>query len=141
MRFACICLVVILVTGCAGLTRRGPTDEELVSQLMREWVEGWNTLDADRLAPLMSESYYGANGENKEELLTYVRQWKQNPENQVVFSMEQAVILVTEDRATVRGILADINIKESEIIGQFKLDYFLQKEEGAWRITGAVLAS
>jgi ketosteroid isomerase-like protein len=108
---------------------------------MRQWVEGWNNLDADLMEPLVSETYYGANGEGKNDLLAYVRQWKTNPENRVTFSLDEVAVQVEGDRASVRGVRADVNVKESDIIGQYKLDYSLQKEEGIWKITGAQLAS
>jgi ketosteroid isomerase-like protein len=134
-------LVFALAVGCAGLLKRGPSDEESVTQVMRQWVEGWKNLDADFMEPLLSETYYGANGEGKTDLLAYVRQWKTKPENQVTFSLDEVLVQVEGARASARGVRADVNVKESDIIGQYKLDYFLQKEDGVWRIAGAELAS
>ena len=62
--------LVLLLAGCGGvgLLKRGPSDQELVTQVMQQWVTGWANLDAELLSSLVSESYYGANGESKEEL-------------------------------------------------------------------------
>ena len=140
-RILALALVLFLLVGCVGALKRGPSDEELVTQVMQQWTEGWATLNADLLDPLMSETYYGANGEKKEDLLSYVRRWKATPENRATFILDDMTVEVLGDRATVRGIRADVDVKDSDIIGQFKLDYSLQKEEGVWRITGAALAS
>ena len=44
------------------------------------------------------------------------------------------------DHATVRGVWADIKVEESDIVSKFRLNYTLEKENGAWRMTGSTLA-
>jgi hypothetical protein len=134
------CLMVGLL-GCVGPLKRSLSDRDRVAQVMQRWAEGWAELDADLLEPLLSETYYGANGENKNDLLSYVRQWGKNPENRAAFVLDQMTVEVQGDQATARGVWARIEAEESDIVGQFKLDYSLQKEEGIWRITAAALVS
>ena len=134
------CLLVTLLA-CVGPLKRAPSDRDLVVQVMQQWAGGWGKLDADLLEPLLSETYYGANGENKSDLLSYVRQWSRNPENRAAFVLDQMTVEVQGDQATARSVWAKIEAAESDIVGQFKLDYSLRKEEGIWRITAAALVS
>ncbi len=142
LSIAVVGVVLFSFVGCGGggFLKTGPSEKEQIAQIMQRWAEGWSTFDADAIEPLLSENWYGANGENKEQLLHYVRLWQQNPENHATFILDDMQIDVTNGHATVRGVWADIKVAESDIVSKFKLNYTLEKEDGGWKITGSSLA-
>ncbi len=136
-------LIFLLCAGCGGikLVKRGPSPQEQVAQVMQKWAEGWAALDTEILAPLVSESYFGANGESKEELLHFVQEWKQNAANRILYHQEGTTTEIKESgEAVVHGVQADVTIQDSNIDAQYHFEYFLKLEDGVWRVTGAVLS-
>jgi len=136
-------LFFLLCAGCGSmkLMNRSPSAEEQVGQVMQKWAEGWAALDSEILAPLISESYFGANGESKEEVLHFVREWKQNPANRILYHLDSATTEVKENgEAIVHGVQADVTIPDSNIDAKYHFEYFLKLEEGVWKVTGAVLS-
>jgi len=135
-------LAFVSFAGCGGggFLKGGPSEKEQIQQVMQQWVQGWSTFDADLLVPIVADNWYGVNGENKEQLLYYVRLWRQNPENHATFLLDEMEIDVLNDHATVRGVWADIKVEESDIVSKFRLNYTLEKENGAWKMTGSTLA-
>ena len=124
-------VLAIILCGCQTLGV-GPSDEELVSTTMAEWKAGMAAKDMDKLMATFSENYVSTRGTGKDSMREFMtKAFDEGFMDNVEVNVENAQITIEGDKATFGPVefVADR--------GTFKLEYSLQKEDGAWLIMGS----
>jgi len=124
--------VVYIASGCAML-QRGPSDEQLLSELLHGWQAAMEQGDVDKLMSFYSESYVGGDGSDyattKERMEQIVPMLEQI---EAEFSSAETQIQIEGDKAT----LAPISVESS--YGAAEITLIATKEApGMWRITSS----
>ncbi len=124
-------LAAVLVSGCQTLGV-GPSDEELVSTTMAEWKAAMAAKDMDKLMATFSDNYVSTRGTGKDSMREFMtRAFERGFLDSVEVKIEDAEIIIEDDKATY-GPVEFVSDR-----GTFKLEYKLQKEDGAWLIIGS----
>jgi len=123
--------LVYLAGGCTVL-QRGPSDEELLGELLRGWKDAMDEGDVDKLLSFYSKTYTGRDGTDYEGLAD--RMGEVVPllkEYDVEISTADAKIKIERDAATLGPIAFDSSF------GSRNMSMNAEKEaDGVWRITG-----
>ena len=123
--------LVYLASGCAGL-QRGPSDEELLRELLGGWQAAMDEGDVDKVLSFYSKDYKGARGTGYEGLAE---------------RMEQMLALLEEYDVEISTADANIEIEgKAAALGPVVLDSSFgsrdmsinatKEADGVWRITG-----
>ncbi len=123
--------LVCLAGGCAGL-QRGPSDEELLGELLRGWQAALHEGNVDNLLSLYSKDYASEDGTDYEGLAARMEQIVPLlKEYGVKISAADAKIEVERNKATLGPIAFDSSF------GSRTMSMEAAKEtDGVWRITG-----
>ena len=128
--------VIYMASGCATL-QRGPSDEELLADLLSTYGTSLQEADVDKLIGLYSKDYVSPEGGDYEETVSFLRQ--------VVPSLEgyNLEISTTDARIEIEGKTATIGpISFDADWGEMQITLFATKEaDGCWRITSSEMES
>ena len=130
MELAIGVLAAVLICGCQSIG--GPCDEELINCTMTDWKAALKARDLDRLMSTYSENYVSARASGKDsvrERMTGIfdRGWMDN----VKVNLENAKTTIDRNKAE----FGPVEFTSDE--GMFIFEYTLQKNYGAWFITGS----
>ena len=128
---ALIMIMALAGMGCAALG--GPSDTDLVCDVMAQWDAAMQAGDVDTVMAFYSEDYSGWRGTGVEELRERFEDWlPQMAEAEgSVFDISEAVPTVEENTATFSPITLRMGDRS------FQMQYTLTKEtDGVWRISG-----
>lgn len=124
-------LAAALVCGCQTLGR-GPSNEELVNTTMADWKAALTAKDLDKIMAAYSENYASERGTDKNSVREFMaRVFDEGWMDNIKVNMESAGTTIEGDKAQF-GPVEFISDR-----GTMKIDYTLQKEDGAWRIVGS----
>jgi ketosteroid isomerase-like protein len=125
-------LTVTLMCGCMSETvGRGPSDEELINQMLSKWKAAILAQDIDMLMALHSESFKSFEAPDKESQEAVMQNYfDAGYLDDAKVGLESAEIAIEGDKAKVTGVVLDVTVGE----GRYPLTFGLQKEIGAWMI-------
>ena len=124
--FVVAVLLLALGSGCAGLL--GPSDQDMVTDVVGQWQTGFNGRDADAVVEMLSEDYRDARGLTRDSFGEIMSELDSYGVGEVDIS--EATVAVDGDSATAGPISIEMEGSENTF------DMLLQKEEdGIWRIT------
>jgi hypothetical protein len=122
--------IALVASGCATL-QGGPSDEEMLRELVDTYATALQAGDVETLVPLYSTSYESARGGDYEQSMERMREWvPQMAEWDVDISAEGAEIAIDGDTARVGPVTF-----ESER-GTRDTTLLTAKEDGCWLISG-----
>ena len=126
-------LAVLSVTICGCQTLGvGASDEELISTTMAEWKAAMAAKDIDKLMATFSDKYVSTRGTGKDSMREFMtKAFDEGFMDNVEVNVENAQITIEGDKATF-GPVEFVADRDT-----FKLEYSLQKEDGAWLIMGS----
>jgi hypothetical protein len=128
---ACLAVTALaLVVGCASAPA-GPTDEELLAQLVTQWEQGLVDKDLDAVMAMYSESFSNAEASDKAAWKSYL-DWLLGAGylDGAEVDASGAETVINEGSATVGPLVL------STAAGVFNIEMNLAKEEGGWMIVG-----
>lgn len=137
------CLVVViglglLMGGCAGAKVKGPTDQELVSQVVNVWKAGWEERDVERIVAPLSLAFMTSDGGVPADIREYAERLFSRAGTRMEIILDEMEISTQEGTASVQGVRAiltgsdpDGRLRE----GLIGLSLRLRKENGGWFIT------
>lgn len=128
----------VVLMGCAGAKVRGPTDEELISQVMYEWKAGWEGKNVERIMACISPNFATSDGDGPDAIREFATGFAERAETKIEMVMDEIEISVQEETASVRGIHGTMIFRDREgqqRKGRFGSSVGLRKEEGKWLIT------
>ena len=129
LNLSLVVLVAIMVCGCQTA---GPSNEQLVSTTMADWKTAMAAKDMDKLMATFSENYVSTRGTGKDSMREFMtRAFERGFLDSVEVKIEDVQITIEDDKATY-GPVEFVSDR-----GTFKLEYKLQKEDGAWLIIGS----
>ena len=125
-------LTATLMCGCMSETvGRGPSDEELINQMLSKWKAAILAQDIDMLMALHSESFKSFEAPDKESQAAVMQNYfDAGYMDDAKVGLEGAEITIEGDKANVTGVVLDVTVGE----GRYPLTFGLQKENGAWLI-------
>ena len=125
-------LTVTLMCGCMSETvGRGPSDEELINQMLSKWKAAVLAQDIDMLMALHSESFKNFEALDKESQEAVMQDYfDAGYLDDAKVGLEGAEITIEGNKAKVTGVVLDVTMGE----GRYPLTFGLQKENGAWLI-------
>jgi ketosteroid isomerase-like protein len=110
---------------------RGPSDEELINQMLSKWKAAVLAQDIDMLMALHSESFKNFEAPDKESQEAVMQNYfDAGYMDDAKVGLEGAEIAIEGDKANVTGVVLDVTVGES----RYPLTFGLQKENGAWLI-------
>jgi hypothetical protein len=125
-------LAVVLVVGCASAPK-GPSDEELIDQVLTTWTDAILEKDIDKGMSVTSENFSNAEASDKSAWRSYL-EWISGAGYldgaEVDDSNSETVI--DGDKATVGPLVL------TTAAGVFNLELNLDKEEGGWMVVSSV---
>jgi hypothetical protein len=114
--------------------QRGPSDEELLTQMLAGWVGAMDEGSVEKVLSFYSKSYMGADGDRYDELEGRLEQIVPALEQfDAKFKTDETKIAIEGDKAT----LAPITIDSS--FGAMDLTLEATKENGVWLISSTEL--
>lgn len=122
--------LVYMASGCAML-RGGPSDEELLHDLLNTYKTALEAGNAEGLIALYSKNYESPRGATYEETVERMRQWiPRLAERDVEISIADAEIEIEGDTARLGPITSETprGTRSSTLI-------VTKEEDGVWRIT------
>jgi hypothetical protein len=126
---------VALVVGCASAPKEppGPTDEELVAQVVQTWTDAIVENDLDKNMSVISESFSNAEAADKAAWRSYL-EWIQGAGylDGAEVDASGAETTIEEGKATVGPLVL------STAAGVFNLELSLAKEEGGWMVVSSL---
>jgi len=121
-----VALLLALGSGCAGLL--GPSDQDLVMDVVEQWHAGFNGRDGDALVEMLSEDYRDARGLTRDSFGDIMSELDSYGVGDVDIS--EVTVAVDGDSATAGPMSIEMEGRQN------MFDMSLQKEEdGVWRIT------
>jgi len=126
-------LVLVLVAGGCAMLNRGPSDKDLLSELLHKYETALTEGDTDALVSLYSEDYESSDGTNYEESMTRLRRIVPIiKELDVKVNAAETQVHIEGGTATLSPIVFDTPG------GVMILTIFATKNaEGVWLITGS----
>ena len=118
-----------LLSGCASLGSRGPSDEEQALRLLRDYEAALAAYDADAAMALLSDDYQGWRGSGKEGIAGLVG-WLKQSGQALELDLTNAVVTVQDGTATVAPVVSLMGTWESSAT------YVLARTDHGWRIKG-----
>lgn len=126
---ACLaCLALVLVCGCQ-IVGKGPSDEELIRNTLSDWAAAIKAQDIDKVMATYSEEFESSETPDKEthrDLIAGYIDAGYMDESEM--DLESAEVTIEDGKASVTGV------GFTTVMGDFGLDFALQKEGGAWLI-------
>jgi len=123
-------LIVVIVCGCRMIG--GPSDEKLINTTMADWKTALTTRNLDRVMTVYSENYVSERVNGKDAIRQFMtRAFNEGWLKNVNVNLEEAKPAIEEDKARF-GPVAFTSDR-----GTMKVDYTLQKENGAWLIVSS----
>ncbi len=132
---ACLAIVVIaLVAGCASAPTEppGPTDEELVAQVVTAWQDAIIAKDLDAMMAIHSESFSNSEAADKEAWRTYL-EW-------IVGAgyLDGAEVDASGAESSIEAGQATVGpLVQSTAAGVFNVELTLAKEEAGWMLVSS----
>ena len=124
------CLTLVLACGCQTVGK-GLSDEELIKGVLATWTAGIKAKDVDKVMSVHSEQFESSEATGKKEqrevLTGYV---EMGYLDDAEVNLDGAEIKIEGDKASVTGVGLET------AMGAVELEFELQKEKGAWLITG-----
>jgi ketosteroid isomerase-like protein len=126
-------LALVYVAGGCAMLKRGPSDKDLLSELLKAYETALVEGDADKLISLYSEDYESLDGTDYEEAMTRLRRIVPMFEEwSIEVGTAETQISVEGDTATLSPVILDTPR------GEMTLTMFAAKEAGGvWRIIGS----
>jgi ketosteroid isomerase-like protein len=119
---------VVLVAGCQT---SGPSDEELILDLLQSWKTAGEAQDIDALLVLYAEDFQNSEYGDKEGLKGFLKDSKD------MGYLSNAEMNVADAKITVEGEKATVYpIEMSASFGTATITLELKKAEGKWMIVG-----
>ncbi len=127
---ACLaCLALVLVCGCQ-MIGKGPSDEELIRNTLSDWAAAIKAQDIDKVMATYSEKSESSETPNKDSHRDLIEGYiDAGYMDESAMDIEQAQITIEDGKASVS------EVGFTTIMGDFGLEFALQKEGGAWLIT------
>jgi ketosteroid isomerase-like protein len=124
--------LVCVASGCP-IFKKGPSDQELLQDLLNTYETSLNEADVDALIKLYSEDYMGRDGNDYEQTVEFLGQIVPALEEYgVEVSAAEAEIEIDGKTATIGPVILDTPE------GSMELTLLTTKEDdGCWRITGS----
>jgi hypothetical protein len=128
-----VLLALVYVAGGCAMINRGPSDTDLLSELLHKYETALVEGNSDTLVSLYSESYESSDGTGYEEAMTRLRRIvPMIKEWDVKVDAAETQVHIEGDTATLSPIVFDTPA------GGMTLTMFATKEAGGvWRITGS----
>jgi len=123
--------VVALAIGCASAPK-GPSDEELIDQVVTTWTDAILEKDIDKGMSVISEDFSNAEASDKAAWRKYI-EWIDGAGYLDGAQVDDSAseIALEEDRATVGPLVL------TTAAGVFNLELTLAKEQGGWMIVSS----
>jgi len=123
--------LLYVATGCAML-RGGPSDEELLGELLTNYKAALEEGDVDKLISLYSKNYQTSRGGTYDEMVSRLREFVPR------FKEFEVEVLVDDAEIKIEGNTAKLGpITFDSPMGSRDMALVATKEaDGAWRITG-----
>ena len=122
-------LIVVLAGGCQI---GGPSDEKRINTTMADWKAALKARNLDKVMAVYSEDYASERVKGKDAIREFMtRAFNEGWLDNVNVNFEEAKPAIEEDKAQF-GPVAFISDR-----GTMKVDYTLQKENGAWLIVSS----
>lgn len=123
-------ITAVLICGCQMIG--GPSDEKRINTTMADWKTALKTRNLDGVMTVYSEDYVSERVDGKDAIRQFMTRafnegWLEN----VNVNLEEAKPAIEENKAQF-GPVAFISDR-----GTMKVDYTLQKEDGAWLIVSS----
>lgn len=128
----------VLLGGCAGAKVKGPSDQELVSQVMHEWKAAWEGKDVERIMACLSPSFSTSDGDGPDAIRGFAAGYSERAEARMEMLLDEMEISIAEETASVRGLHGTMSGRDeegNESEWNFGQSTGLRKEEGKWLIT------
>jgi len=123
-------VAVALLAGCQSAPK-GPSDEELIANVITSWQEALAAKDFDALLALYSDSYKGQRGEDKAGLRSFLEQaGAMGYLDGMEIDASGAETVIEEGSATVGPVVL------SGAMGAMNMKLKFAKEEDGWLIVG-----
>ncbi len=123
-------LVLALIVGCQSAPK-GPTDEELIADVIATWQTAITGKDLDGMMALYSENFTGSRGEDKAGVRSFLEQvMAMGYLDGIAIDATGATTTVEEGTATVGPVSSTTSM------GPASLTFKLAKEEDGWMIVG-----
>jgi len=127
---ACLaCLTLVLVCGCQ-IVGEGPSDEELIRNTLSDWGAGIKAQDIGKVMATYSEEFESSETPDKDSQRDLIEGYiDAGYMDESEIDLEQAEVTIEDGKASVTGV------GFTTVMGEFGLEFALQKEDGAWLIT------
>ena len=127
--------VLAVIASCASAPK-GPTDEELIAQLVTTWEQAIVAKDMDAAMAIHSENFSSAEAADKAAWRSYL-DWisASGYLDGATVDSSGSQTTITEGKATVGPLVL------STAAGVFNIELSLAKEEGGWLIVGQTARS
>ena len=124
-------VAVAMICACASAPK-GPTDEELVAQLVTTWQEAVAAKDLDSMMAIHSESFSNSEAADKAAWKAYL-EWimASGYMDGAETDISGAETTIEEDKATVGPMVL------STAAGVFNMELSLAKEEAGWMVVSS----
>lgn len=123
-------LIVAMVCGCRMIG--GPSDEKLINTTMADWKTALKARNLDKVMVVYSENYVSQRGSGKDAMREFMtRVFSEGWMDNVKVDLEEAKPTIEEDKAQFGPV------EFTSDRGTMKIDYALQKENGAWLIVSS----
>lgn len=119
-----------LLCSCAGLLK-GPSDEDLVAQVVDSWKVGMSELNIDKLMATYSEDFETSQVPDKDSLSQFLEGAMESG------YLDDVEVILDDTETEIDGETATVYpIDIVSAAGEVSIELTLTKEEGGWMITG-----
>ena len=126
----CFALAALVVAGCGGASVKGPSDTEMIQQVITDAMAGMMAEDIDVMLASYAEDFQSDNGD-LEDTRAFLQGIKDAGFLQdIEVDLTGLVIDIDGDAATAGPVII------LAAIGEIGLDFDLEKREGTWWVVG-----
>lgn len=126
-------IAAVLAGGCAT-GAKGPSDEELIDQMLNNWKVGMETKDITKIDAAISEQFNHYEWGDKKSLIAFVK------DNMDQGNLDGAKIVLDNAKKEIdkdAGTAKVYPVELSASFGSMTIEFNLKKEtDGAWRAVG-----
>ncbi|MCP4639537.1 MAG: nuclear transport factor 2 family protein [bacterium] len=128
-------MMILAAVGCATGSS-GPSDEELIGQMLNGWIAASKAKDVDKVMTFMSENFkhdgYDYAAESKADMRAFMEG------SLDMGNFDDLEVTYDAEGITIEGDTAQVtDIEWSCAPGTAMIDFTLKKEAGVWRIIDA----